>query len=234
MKKMSMITTVGLCAVTLSVTLAGCNATKTEVKSEASSAASSAASGATSGSAAATPEMPAGPNKTIADYVNDNKIIETPFKKDEPGAPVFDFPTVPGWELAGAKTPAWAYGAIVYQKAVNPNDPPFVTAIISKLTGDVDPAKILEYAPGMLQNLPGYTQDGDVQKSTVSGFDATEFQATYLRGDERRYIAQETIVIPGKDGAVFVVQFNADAPQDQGQIVRDAATVINADTKITV
>ena len=28
MKKMSMITTVGLCAVTLSVTLAGCNATK--------------------------------------------------------------------------------------------------------------------------------------------------------------------------------------------------------------
>ena len=234
MKKMSMITTVGLCAATLSVTLAGCNATKTEVKSEASSAASSAASGAASSSAAATPDMPAGPNKTIADYVNDNKIIETPFKKDEPGAPVFDFPTVPGWELAGAKTPTWAYGAIVYQKAVNPNDPPFVTAIISKLTGDVDPAKILEYAPGMLQNLPGYTQDGDVQKSTVSGFDATEFQATYLRGDERRYIAQETIVIPGKDGAVFVLQFNADAPQDQGQVVRDAAKVINADTKITV
>jgi hypothetical protein len=234
MKKKSMITTVGLCAVTLSVTLAGCNATKTEVKSEASSAASSAASGAASSSAAARPEMPAGPHKTIADYVNDNKIIETPFKKDEAGAPVFDFPTPPDWELAGADTPAWAYGAIVYKKAANPNDPPFVTAIISKLTGDVDPAKILEYAPGMLQNLPGYIQDGDVQKSTVSGFDSIKFQATYLRGDERRYIAQETIVVPGKDGAVFVVQANADAPQDQGQIVRDATTVINADTKITV
>jgi len=231
MKTMSMITTVGLCAVTLSVSLAGCNATKTEVKSEASSAASSVAA---SSSAAATPDMPAGPHKTIADYVNDNKIIETPFKKGEPGAPVFDLPTVPDWELAGARTPAWAYGAIVYQKAANPNDPPFVTAIISKLTGDVDPAKILEYAPGMLQNLPGYTQDGDVQKSTVSGFDATEFQATYLKGDERRYIAQETIVIPGRDGSVFVVQLNADAPQDQGQVVRDAARVINADTKITV
>ena len=231
MKKMSMVTTVGLCAVTLSVTLAGCNATKTEVKSEASSAASSVAA---SSSAAATPDMPAGPNKTIADYVNDNKIIETPFKKDEAGAPVFDFATPPDWELAGAKTPAWAYGAIVYQKAANPNDPPFVTAIISKLTGDVEPAKVLEYAPGMLQNLPGYTQDGDGQKSTVSGFDSIKFQATYLRGDERRYIAQETIVIPSKDGAVFVVQLNADAPQDQGQVVRDAAAMINADTKITV
>ena len=236
MKKMSVVTTAGLCAVALSVTLTGCNATKTETKSEASSAASSAvASGASSASSTlAVPDMPTGPHKTIADYVNDNKIIETPFKKDEPGAPVFDFPTPPGWALAGSKTPEWAYGAIVYQKAVNPNDPPFVTAIISKLTGDVDPAKILEYAPGMLQNLPGYIQDGDVQKSTVSGFDATEFQATYLRGDERRYIAQETVVIPGKGGAVFVLQFNADAPQDQGQIVRDAAKVINADTKITV
>ena len=236
MKKMSMITTVELCAVTLSVTLAGCNATKSEVKSEASSAASSVvASGASAaGSTLAVPDMPTGTHKTIADYVNDNKIVETPFKKGEPGAPVFNFPTVPDWELAGAKTPAWAYGAIVYQQAANPNDPPFVTAIISKLTGDVDPAKVLEYAPGLLQNLPGYTQDGDVQKSKVSGFDATDFQATYLKGDERRYIAQETIVVPGKDGSVYVVQLNADAPQDQGQVVRDAAKVINADTKITV
>ena len=78
--------------------------------------------------------------KTIADYINENKIIETPFNKDEPGAPVFDFPTPPGWALAGEQTPEWAYGAIVYQNPVNPEDPPFVLAIISKLTGDVDPA----------------------------------------------------------------------------------------------
>jgi hypothetical protein len=231
MKKMSMVTTVGLCAVTLSMTLAGCNTTKTEVKSEASSAASSVAA---SSSAAATPDMPAGPNKTIADYVNDNKIIETPYKKGEPGAPVFDFPTPPDWELAGSKTPEWAYGAIVYQKAADPADPPFVLAIISKLTGDVDPAKILEYAPGLLQNLPGYEQDGDVEKTTLSGFDGVKFQASYLKGEVRRYIAQATVVIPGKDGAVFVLQLNADAPQDQGQVIRDAAKVINADTKITV
>jgi len=234
MKKMSVVTTVGLCAVTLSVTLAGCSATKTESKSEASSAASSVSSSAATSATLAVPDMPTGPHKTIADYVNDNKIIETPYKKGEPGAPVFDFPTPPDWELAGSKTPEWAYGAIVYQKAADPADPPFVLAIISKLTGDVDPAKILEYAPGLLQNLPGYEQDGDVEKTTLSGFDGVKFQASYLKGEVRRYIAQATVVIPGKDGAVFVLQLNADAPQDQGQVIRDAAKVINAETKITV
>jgi hypothetical protein len=178
--------------------------------------------------------MPTGPNKTIADYINENKIIETPFNKDEPGAPVFDFPTPPGWALAGEQTPEWAYGAIVYQNPVNPEDPPFVLAIISQLTGDVDPAKILEFAPGLLQNLPGYEQDGDVEKITLSGFDGVEFRASYLKGEERRYIAQATVVIPGKDGAIFVLQLNADAPKDQGQVIQDAATVINAETKITV
>ena len=231
MKKMSVVTTVGLCAVTLSVTLAGCNATKTESTSaESSTTTSSAAASST----LAVPDMPTGPNKTIADYINENKIIETPFNKDEPGAPVFDFPTPPDWALAGVQTPEWAYGAIVYQKPVNPEDPPFVLAIISKLTGDVDPAKILEFAPGLLQNLPGYEQDGDVEKTTLSGFDGVEFQASYLKGEERRYIAQATVVIPGKDGAIFVLQLNADAPKDQGQVVRDAAKVINAETKITV
>jgi len=231
MKKMSVVTTVGLCAVTLSVTLAGCNATKTESTSaESSTTTSSAAASST----LAVPDMPTGPNKTIADYINENKIIETPFNKDEPGAPVFDFPTPPDWALAGEQTPEWAYGAIVYQKPVNPEDPPFVLAIISKLTGDVDPAKILEFAPGLLQNLPGYEQDGDVEKTTLSGFDGVEFQASYLKGEERRYIAQATVVIPGKDGAIFVLQLNADAPKDQGQVVRDAAKVINAETKITV
>jgi len=231
MKKMSVVTTVGLCAVTLTVTLAGCNATKTESTSaENSTTTSSAAASST----LAVPEIPTGPNKTIADYINENKIIETPFNKDEPGAPVFDFPTPPDWALAGAQTPEWAYGAIVYQKPANPEDPPFVLAIISKLTGDVDPAKILEFAPGLLQNLPGYEQDGDVEKTTLSGFDGVEFQASYLKGEERRYIAQATVVIPGKDGAVFVLQLNADAPKDQGQVVRDAAKVINAETKITV
>jgi len=67
----------------------------------------------------------------------------------------------------------------------------------------------------------------------VSGFDAIQFQGSYLRDEERRYIAQETVVIPGADGALFVLQLNADAPAGQEDAVRAAARVINAETKIT-
>ena len=63
---------------------------------------------------------------------------------------------------------------------------------------------------------------------------AVQSQASYLRDDVRRYIAQKTVVIPGKDGALFVLQINADAPLGQDGAVIEAAKVINADTRITV
>ncbi len=228
MNKMSV--RIGLSVLALSVALTGCHATATETKPETSSAAASAAP---STSGLTIPDLPGGPHKTIADYVTENKIIEAPVTKGEAGAPAMDFPMPPDWVSAGNRTPEWAYGAIVYDKAKDPNDPPFMTAIASKLTGNVDAAKILEYAPGLLQNLPGYQQDGEVQKSSLSGFDAIQFQGSYLRDNVRRYIAQKTIVIPGTDGAIFVLQLNADAPEGQDQVILDAAKVIDQQTKIT-
>ncbi|MGI9123161.1 MAG: LpqN/LpqT family lipoprotein [Mycobacterium sp.] len=221
---------VGLSAVTLSLILAGCS-TKTETKPEAASATTSAA--AQSESALAVPDMPTGPHKTIADYVTENKIIETPVKQGDADAPKFDFAKPADWKAAGARKPEWAYGAIIYDKPKDPKDPPFITAIVSKLSGNVDAAKVLEYAPGLLQNLPGYEQDGDVQKSSLSGYDGTVFQGSYLRDNVRRYIAQQTIVIPATDGALFVLQLNADSPMGQEQVIRDAAKAIQAGTKIT-
>lgn len=227
MKKMSVAT--GLCVVTLSVALSGCTS-KTESKpaASASSATSSAAP-----SSLVLPEKPTGPHMTIADYVQENKIIEAPVTKDEPGAPTIHFAMPPDWKSAGARKPEWAYGAIVYDKAKDPADPPFMTAIFSKLTGDVDAAKVLEYAPGMLENLPGYEQDGDFKKGTLSGFESIAFQGSYQQDNTRRYIAQKTVVIP-KDGALFVLQLNADAPIGQDDVIRQAADVINRETKITV
>ncbi len=220
---MSAVTTAGLCAVTLSVTLVGCGTT-TENKPAAS--ASSAAS------ALGVPDKPTGPHKTINDYVNENKIVETPVTKGEAGVPTIHFAMPPDWKAAGARKPEWAYGAIIYDKAKDPADPPFMTAIYSKLTGNVDAAKVLEYAPGVLENLPGYEQDGEFKKSTVGGFDATAFQGSYLRDNVRRYIAQKTIVIP-KDGAVFVLQLNADAPLGQDDVIHSAADVIMRDSTIS-
>lgn len=142
-----MITTVGACALALIMPLAGCG-TATEEKTGATAATSTLPA----------PDMPKGPNMTIADYVDQNKFVESPVAKDQPGAPVVHFALPPGWEAAGSRKPEWAYGAIVYTAGAGgttAGDPPFMTAIYNKLSGDVEPAKILEYAPGLLQNLPG-------------------------------------------------------------------------------
>jgi hypothetical protein len=232
MKKMSL--AVGVSVLTLGIALAGCSATKTEAtKDETATETSAEASAAPSSSGLAVPDLPTGPNKTIADYVAENKIVESAVTKGEPGSPTFNFAMPPDWKAAGPRKPEWAYGAIIYDKAEDPADPPFITAIVSKLTGDVEASKVLEYAPGMLQNLPGYEQDGDVDKLKLGDFDAIQFQGSYLQENVRRYIAQETVVIPGKDGALFVLQLNADAPEGQQQAVLDAAKVLNADSTIT-
>ena len=215
-----------LCPVVVGIMLSGCAATATKTESTNGSAAPS--------SSLEVPKLPSGPHKTIADYVTENKIAEVPIKQGDPNAPKVSFPLPPDWRPAGNQKPEWAYGAVVYKKAENPADPPFMTAVYNKLSGDVDPAKILEYAPGLLQNLPGYQQDGDVRKTTLSGFDAIVFQGSYLGEDnEKRYVAQKTVVIPGKDNSVFVLQLNAIAPDGQGDIIREAAKVIDSDTKIT-
>ncbi|BBX92016.1 LpqN/LpqT family lipoprotein [Mycolicibacterium boenickei] len=213
----------GLVAVGVGVSLVGCG---TETKTE------STTSAATTTSAAAERPNIAGPNKTINDYITENKIAETPFKPNEPGTPDFDFPFPPGWSSAGDKTPAWAYGAIVYDQPADPADPPAIIAIASKLTGNVEAAEILEYAPGMSKNLPDYKSVMDPEKSTLGGFDAVRSAGTYTHNGEARVIAQKTVVIPGND-ALFVLQLNADAPEGQKDVVIDAAKIIDEQTKIT-
>lgn len=211
-------------AVALGVSSAGCgSATKT--------ASPSSPSGAASTSKTGRPRLD-GPNKTINDYIDENNITETPFKSNDPDTPNFDFPFPPDWSPAGDRTPEWAYGAIVYDKPMDPADPPAMVAIASKLTGSVDPAKILEYAPGQLLNLPGFTPLGDPEKSTLGGFEAVQSAGTYTFDGKARVIAQKTVVIPG-NGVVFALQLNADAPQTQEAVVIDAAKIIDEQTKIT-
>lgn len=223
-----------LSACAVGVALAGCGATTTESAPE-TKAETSASTAAAGTSVPAGPGQEDGLKKTIADYVAEKKIIETAITQGDPGPPTFQFPMPPDWRPAGAQKPEWAYGAIVYDKSKDPDDPAFMTAIISRLAGDVSEDKIFEYAPGMLQNLPGYTQDGEVRKTTFSGYDAIVFRGSYLREDEgeKRYIAQLTSVIPEKDGSLVVLQLNADAPAGEEDAVREAAKVIEAQTTIT-
>jgi hypothetical protein len=156
-----------------------------------------------------------------------------PFKRDEPGTPKVDFPFPPDWVSVGDRTPDWAYGAIVYSKPQDPNDQPFIYAIASKLTGDVDANKILDLASGQLDELPGFKSDGPPERGTFDGNDSVTYTGTYTWEGKPRAVGQQTVVVPGKDG-LFVLQLNGEAPADQEQVIIDAATIIREKTKITV
>lgn len=169
---------------------------------------------------------------TLHQYVVANKIAESRFKRNDPGTPVVDFASPPGWRNAGDRTPDWAYGAIVYDKPRNPGDPPFMIAIASRLTGDVDAAKVLEYAPTQLNELPGFEPRGEPTRSSFSGFEAMDYVGTFLGRGERRAIGQITIAVPG-NGALFVLQLNAVAPRGEEQVVIDAVKLIVEQTRIS-
>jgi len=172
------------------------------------------------------------PNYTIVDYIRDNKIAEEPVKRGQAGAPAINLPYPPGWRDAGPATPVWAYGAIVSENQEWAQDPPSIVALVSKLTGDVDPAKILEFAPGEIKNLPGYEGAQDGEKTELAGFEAVQLGGTYNKNGQRRAIAQKTVVIPGKD-ALYVLQLNADGREDQMTALMEATSVIDEQTTIT-
>jgi uncharacterized protein YceK len=222
---------IAISAIAIGIGLSGCGSdTKTEPST---SKQTSAASSTTTSKAAPTSAAPAaGANKTIVDYIKENGIVESPVHRGDPGAPTIDLPFPPGWEDAGNRTPKWAYGAIVFTDPAMAQDPPTIIALVSKLTGDVDPAKILEYAPGEIKNLPGYDGATDGQPSTLGGFDATQIGGTYTKDGVKRAIAQKTVVIPGQD-ALYVLQLNADGTEDQMGALMDATGVIDEQTKIT-
>lgn len=209
-------------AVALSMVLTGCTPS-TEVASTATTQAAPAI-----GVGASVPG-----DTTLHQYIVDNKIAELRFKRGEPGTPKIEFPFPPGWRNARDRTPDWAYGAIVFDKPIDPEDPPYVVAIASKLTGDVDPANVLEYAPGQLNKMPDFKPFHDPKRDSLSGFDAMDYAGTYVRKGKPRVIGQQTIVVPGKD-ALFVLQLNADAPEAEKQTVIDAAKFIGEHTKISL
>ncbi len=216
-------------ALALGVTLAGCG-------SETGGDATKADETTTSETTTTTEETPtagaSGPNYTIVDYIRDNDITETPVKRGDPGTPTVDLPMPPGWRDAGNQAPEWAWGAIVYEDPSMAADPPSIIALMSKLTGDVDPEKILEYAPGELRNLPGYKASNKGKRSTLGGFDAFQIGGMYEKNGVERLIAQKTVVIPGRDG-LYVLQLNADGLEDQAGPLMDATSIIDEETTIT-
>jgi hypothetical protein len=218
-------------AISMGIALSGCGS-DTKSEPSASKQTSTESSATTSKAAPSTSAQAAGPNKTIVDYIKENGITETPVHRGDPGSPTIDLPFPPGWADAGNRTPEWAYGAILATDPAMAQDPPTIIALVSRLTGNVDPAKILEYAPAEIKNLPGYDGANEGSPSTLGGFDATQIGGTYTKGGVKRAIAQKTVVIPAQDG-LYVLQLNADGTEDQMGALMDATSVIDEQTTIT-
>lgn len=217
---------IAIMAVIVGIALAGCGSD--EKKDEASTSAK-----ASSSSSAAPSTTKAPYAKTIPEYIKQNGITEAPVKRGDPGSPDIILPFPPGWEDLGPATPAWAWGGIKFtgDPAMAAN-PPTIIALLSKLTGNVEAAKIFEYAPGEMKNLPGYEGDGVGSASKLGGFDAWQIGGTYIKDGVKHAVAQKTVVIPAADG-VFVLQLNADGTEDQMGVLMDATNIIDEQTTIT-
>jgi hypothetical protein len=137
-----------------------------------------------------------------------------------------------GWELAGESTPEWAYGAILYTGPEGAEYTPSIVTLVSKLTGDVDPQKIIDLAPGELNNLPGYKPLNEGATSTLGDYPAFQLGGTWESDGQTKIVAQKTVVIPGADG-LYVLQLNADGLESQAELVGAATDVIDSDTTIT-
>jgi hypothetical protein len=221
-----------IAVVALSVALTSCGS-KTETTTSSSSSTSTKTSSQSSTSKP-TSTPAAGKNETIADYIKEAGLTETPVKRGDAGAPTIDLPVPDGWAPAGDKTPDFAYGAIIASDPAFASDPPSIIAIVSKLTGNVDTAKLTEYAPGELNNLPGFDGAKTGEPTTLGGFDAVQLGGSYVKDGVQRMIAQKTVIIPAADkSGVFVLQLNADGTEDQMGPLMDATSVIDEKTTIT-
>ncbi|MDT5101845.1 MAG: hypothetical protein QOC76_5582 [Mycobacterium sp.] len=217
---------IAIMAVAVGLALAGCGSN--DKKGEATTSSS------TSSSSKAAPSQEAvKPNATIPDYIKQNGITESPVKRGDPGSPEINLPVPPGWEDMAAETPPWAWSGMKFTgDPAMAASPPTILALLSKLQGNVDPAKILEFAPGEMKNLPGYEGDGAGSASTLGGFDAWQVGGMYTKDGVKHAVAQKTVVIPGADG-LFVLQLNADGTEDQMGALMEATNVIDEQTTIT-
>lgn len=219
--------------VALGLAIAGCGSSSTTETSPSSSA-SSAASSSSSSEAPPTSKAADGKKQTLEEYLKEKGITQTPAHRGDPGTPTLALPTPEGWADAGSRAPANAWGGIVFADPSMASDPPTILVFMSRLTGDIDQAKVFELAPAEMQSLPGYESMGEGSNAKLSGYDAYQLGAGYEKDGVKRMIAQKTVVVPAKDGnGIFLIQLKADGTEDQIGPLMEATSEIDKQTVIT-
>ena len=175
---------------------------------------------------------PDSPNATIADYIRDQHITETPIRRGDPGAPQVDVVFPGGWTVTDQQIPDYAYGALVYTgvEAQNLSYPPNIVAVLSRLEGNVDPTKLLEFAGGEIKNLLAFVPVFD-EPATVSGHPAYRIAGGYEIDGVRATAAQETVVISGTGGP-YILQLNATSNEREANILYNGLEAVVASVDI--
>ncbi|WP_460356417.1 envelope biogenesis lipoprotein LpqN [Mycobacterium sp. ZZG] len=220
-----------IAAVALGIGLAACSSDNSGEESGTEASATTSESAAPD-QASPSPTPAAGPGKTLAQYIEESGLTETPVLRGDPGAPTITLPLPAGWEAAGPRAPQGAYDAIIYTADPTATTPPTIVAFVSKLTGDADPAKVIEYAPNETRNLPGFQGADKGEPSNLGGFDATQIGGFYTKDGINHMVAQKTVVIPGQDG-LFVLKLTADGTEDLAYPLMEATAAIDEQTTIT-
>lgn len=224
-------------AAILGIGLSGC---ASDTSGEAQKATDTSASPTTQQSATSSPAAPpasqtppaAAPGMTLDQYILDNNIDSSGVLKGEDGAPTITLPIPPGWEAAGPRAPRGAYDALVYTGPPPSQTPPTIVAYVVKLTGNVDPAKVLEYAANETRVLPGFQGANEGKPSTLANYEASQIGGFYTKDGVELLIAQKTVVIPAQDG-LFVLKITAEGAEDYAMPLMDATAAIDEQTTIT-
>lgn len=170
--------------------------------------------------------------QTIATYLKSNNIQESLVHRNEPGAPVVTMPIPPGWVDAGPQTPAFAYQSIVYNGPSAGTYRPSATALISRLGPNADAQKILDFAPGELNNLPGFIATDSGTPGTVDGHKSFQIAGSWNSNGVTKLITQNTVVIQDGTG-LYVMQINIDGVADQAEIIKQITEAVDRGTKIS-
>lgn len=213
---------VACAALVASAPVAGCSKEGSDTKQSAQSQSSAKTKTPTTGTNGLQP--------TLSDYIKQNDITETPVQPGQTGIPDVSLPMLPGWKDIGSAKPSYAYAAIIDTDPAFASDPASIVALMSKLTGPVDPAQILLLAPNEIRNLPEFNGP-DPRPGKLSDFESVQISGTYVRDGATRLIAQKTVLIPSGN-AFFVLQLNADGLKEQGQALVKATEAIDQQAKI--
>ncbi len=227
----------GLAAIALAagIGLTGCGSETAGDATPADETSATAETTVSSTSEAPAPQTPAaGADITVEQYIAENGIEATPMRQGDPGAPTVTLPFPPGWVAIGDSAPEDAFDGIMFTGDPPAPAPATIVAFVTELTGNVDPAKILEYAPKSTLALPGFQGATSGQQGTLGGYDATQIGGFYKKedGGPDWLIAEKTAVIP-TDGGVLMLKLTAEGPEDLAIQLMEATAAIDEQTTIT-